>query len=70
VEYVGHARSVGRFKRGIEALEADRRAFREERYSDFVATWEKNEGAWTALLNLLFRHAVKGEDTPEITEAP
>ena len=61
LEYIGHTRSVGRLKRGIESLLADRRAFREKRYREFVEYWEQNTASWPALLAMLTRLAGKEE---------
>lgn len=67
LEYIGHTRSVGRLKSGIEVLQADRRAFREKRYREFVGYWEENTAVWPALLAMLTRLAGKEEQpVPEV----
>jgi CHAD domain-containing protein len=61
LEYIGHTRSVGKLRRGIESLQADRGAFRDKRYGEFVKYWEENTAVWPALLALLTKLAGKEE---------
>ncbi len=53
--YLGHTRGIHRLRAGIEALSADRRAFREKRYQEFVSLWERlaQESLWQELLKTI-----------------
>jgi len=50
-DYLGHIKSYHRLTVGWEGFLADRKAFRERRYQDFVAFWDArlDEGIWEDL---------------------
>jgi CHAD domain-containing protein len=61
LDYLGHTRSVGKLKRGIDLLLADRGAFREKRYREFIEYWKENAETWPALMVMLSEPIGHGE---------